>query len=99
MNPGAPDKRLVRVIIFQQPYTVRASNEPGETEAIAEAVDGLMNQIATRAGATDATRVAVLAALHLADRVRQLEKEVDTFLTRTRQLDDRLTHLLDDKAS
>jgi cell division protein ZapA len=97
MSTGAQDKRLVRVVIFQQPYTVRATNEPGETEALAAAVDGLMNQIATRAGATDATRVAVLAALHLADRVRQLEREVETFLTRTRQIDDRLSHLLDEQ--
>lgn len=97
MNPGAPDKRLVRVIIFQQPYTVRASNEPGETEALAGAVDALMTQIATRAGATDPTRVAVLAALHLADRVRQLEREVDTFVERTQRLDDRLSSLLDDQ--
>jgi len=74
---SAPDKRLVRVTILQQPYTLRSSGEPGETEALARYVDDLMSQIAARGGGSDTSRVAVLAALHLADRVRALEKQLD----------------------
>lgn len=72
----ATDKRLVRVTILQQPYTLRSSGEPGETEALANYVDDLMSQIAARSGGSDTSRVAVLAALHLADRVRALEREL-----------------------
>ena len=97
MESGAPEKKLVRVTIFQQPYTVRASGETGETEALAHAVDTLMNQIAARAQSSDATRVAVLASLHLADRVRQLERELDTVIARAGKLEDRLGHLIDDQ--
>jgi cell division protein ZapA (FtsZ GTPase activity inhibitor) len=77
VDSGSPEKTLVRVTIFQQPYTLRSSGEPGETEALAQAVDSLMNQIAARTSGTDPTRVAVLAALHLADRVRHLEKRLE----------------------
>jgi cell division protein ZapA len=73
---SAADKRLVRVTILQQPYTLRSSGEPGETEALAHYVDDLMNQIAARGGGSETSRVAVLAALHLADRLRNLEKAV-----------------------
>lgn len=78
MDPGsAQEKKTVRVTIFQQPYTLRVSGEPGETESLAQAVDSLMNQIATRTAGADPSRVAVLACLHLADRIRQLEREID----------------------
>jgi cell division protein ZapA (FtsZ GTPase activity inhibitor) len=67
------DKQVVRVTIFQQPYSLRASGDPAETEALAHGVDDLMNQIADHSSTSDPSRVAVLAALHLADKVRTLE--------------------------
>lgn len=73
MDTQGTEKRVVRVTIFQQPYSLRASGDPAETEAIAKGVDDLMNQIADRSGSSDAARVAVLAALHLADKVRAVE--------------------------
>jgi cell division protein ZapA len=71
------EKRVVRVTIFQQPYSLRASGDPAETEAIAHGVDALMNQIADRSASNDPARVAVLAALHLADKVRALEARAE----------------------
>lgn len=94
MDASSSDKKLVRVTIFQQPYTLRASGEPGEAEALAQAVDNLMNQIATRMPGNDPTRVAVLASLHLADRVRQLEREFDHLRARLSSLDERLASSL-----
>lgn len=70
------DKTTVRVTIFQQPYTLRTSGEPGETEALAHLVDEIMTQIATHGAGSDPTRVAVLTSLHLADRVRGLERKL-----------------------
>jgi cell division protein ZapA (FtsZ GTPase activity inhibitor) len=71
------EKRVVRVTIFQQPYSLRASGDPADTEAVAKGVDDLMNQIADRSSSNDPARVAVLAALHLADKVRGLEARVE----------------------
>lgn len=73
MATQGTDKQVVRVTIFQQPYSLRASGDPAETEAIAHGVDDLMNQIADHSSTSDPARVAVLAALHLADKVRALE--------------------------
>lgn len=91
---GSNEKKLVRVTIFQQPYTLRSSGEAGETEALAEAVDSLMNQIAARATGADPSRVAVLACLHLADQVKQLEKDYEDMNRRLSELDSRLEGLL-----
>ena len=78
MDAGSPqEKTTVRVTIFQQPYTLRASGEPGETEALAQAVDSIMNQIASRTSGAEPSRIAVLACLHLADRIRHLEREIE----------------------
>lgn len=78
MDTQGTEKRVVRVTIFQQPYSLRASGDPAETEAIAHGVDNLMNQIADRTSSSDPARVAVLAALHLADKVRTLESRAQT---------------------
>lgn len=93
---ASPDKRLVRVTILQQTYTLRSSGEPGETEALAQYVDDLMNQIAARSGGSDTGRVAVLAALHLADRLRSVEKQLAGRDSDLAALERRLAELLDD---
>lgn len=84
MDTQGTEKKVVRVTIFQQPYSLRASGDPAETEAIAHGVDTLMNQIADRTASNDPARVAVLAALHLADKIRSLEN-------RAQALEERLT--------
>lgn len=97
MDAGSPqEKTTVRVTIFQQPYTLRVSGEPGETEALAQAVDSLMNQIATRTSGAEPSRVAVLACLHLADRIRQLEREIEFRRDRAAKLERRLADTLKD---
>ena len=77
----APDgpKQVVRVTIFNQSYTVSTSGDPGDTERLAQEIDELMSSIARRAGNLDATRTAVLACLHLADRLRTAERELSSF--------------------
>jgi cell division protein ZapA len=67
----------VRVTIYNQVYSLVASGEqPGEVEALAQRVDDLMHSIATRGGNIDATRVAVLACLHLADQLQTVERDL-----------------------
>lgn len=95
MDSGSPEKNLVRVTIFQHPYTLRSSGEPGETEALARVVDDLMNQIAARTSGSDPARVAVLSSLHLADRVRLLERRLQRLLERAEAIDARAAQLSD----
>lgn len=94
MDAGSNEKKLVRVTIFQQPYTLRSSGESGDTEALAHAVDELMNQIATRSAGADPTRVAVLACLHLADKVRQREQDYNRLRGRLEEMEGRLSAAL-----
>jgi cell division protein ZapA (FtsZ GTPase activity inhibitor) len=71
------ERTSVRVTIYNQPYNLGVAGEPGEVEALAHTVDSLMMNIAQRAGNVDATKVAVLASLQLADQVRGLEQELE----------------------
>jgi cell division protein ZapA len=77
MDASDTNKRTVRVTIFNQTYTVSGANDPRETEELAEQVDELMSSIARRAGNLDTTRTAVLACLHLADRLRTVEQQLE----------------------
>ncbi len=76
MDSAVPGKQTVRVTIFNQSYTLRAAASAAETEALAARVDELMSTIAARTGSGDPARVAVLACLHLADRLRSLEQRL-----------------------
>jgi len=70
------DRKTVRVTIYNQPYNLAASEDAADVEALAQGVDELMTSIAQRAGNVDAQRVAVLACLHMADRLRSIEREL-----------------------
>lgn len=72
----APEKQPVRVTILSRPYTLLATGDPREIEAVAASVDELMLSIAAKAPNADSTRIAVLACLHLADRLRSLERDL-----------------------
>jgi len=76
---AALERKSVRVTIFNQPYTLAASDEPGEVEALARNVDELMTSIAmnSKSSNLDGGRIAVLACLHLADQLRSTQAEVD----------------------
>jgi cell division protein ZapA len=73
-----PTTEPVRVTIFNQSYSLVASEDPGRVEQLAQKVDDLMSSIAVRAGNVDATRAAVLACLHLADELDSLERQLSS---------------------
>jgi cell division protein ZapA len=77
-TPGTA-KQTVRVNIFNQTYAISASGSVREVEDLAREVDDLMAAIAKRAGGLDTTRAAVLACLHLADRLKTVERELSEY--------------------
>jgi cell division protein ZapA len=95
MDASDPGRQTVRVTIFNQTYSVATSGDPKDTIALAQEIDDLMASIARRGGNLDSTRTAVLACLHLADKLRSAEKQLgilrDGVTARTRSL----TSLLD----
>ena len=79
---GNSEKQPVRVTILSRPYTLLAVGDPREIEEVAASVDELMLTIAAKAPNADSTRIAVLACLHLADRLRTLERDLATLKER-----------------
>jgi cell division protein ZapA len=94
MDP-APERKTVRVNIYNQPYTLAVSGESDEVEVLAHSVDELMTDIAQRAGNVDGTRVAVLACLHLADRLRGIERELSDLKNRVGEKSRQFSIVLD----
>ena len=90
-----PDKQPVRVTILSRPYVLRTADAPREVEALANSVNDLMLSIASRAPNADSTHIAVLACLHLADRVRLLEHELTSLRERVNRKSGDLAALLD----
>jgi cell division protein ZapA len=76
MESNTPEKQPVRVTILSRSYTLLTAGDPREVEEVAAGVDELMLSIAARAPNADSTRIAVLACLHLADKLRALERDL-----------------------
>ena len=70
-------RQPVRVQIFNQNYSLVTETDPREVQEVAQQVDELMTSIANRISSGDTTRVAVLACLHLADKLRAMEKQME----------------------
>ena len=94
-----PVRKTVRVTIFNQAYTLVATEESGAIEALPHSVDELMTDIAQRAGNVDGNRIAVLACLHLADRLRAIERELSDLKARVDQKSRQFSVLLDKATS
>jgi cell division protein ZapA len=77
MDGGTPERQQVRVTILSRPYTLLASGDPHEIEEVAAGVNDLMLSIAAKAPNADSTRIAVLACLHLADKLRVMERDLN----------------------
>ncbi len=70
----------VRVEIYDQVYHLRGETDEAHAQELARDVDERMRAVAEVTGAVDSLRIAVLAALHLADEVAHLrarQKELE----------------------
>jgi cell division protein ZapA len=90
------DRQTVQVTIFHQPYTLRTAGDEREVQELADSVDQLMNAIADRSASGDTVRIAVLACLHLADRLRTLERELNALKHRVDEKSEQFRLLLDE---
>ena len=74
---AAEKPNLVHVEIFGQAYALSAGADPGYVEQLAAHVDAQMREVGKAAGAVDSLRVAVLAALNIADECFRLRAGTD----------------------
>jgi cell division protein ZapA len=73
---AAEKPALIHVEIFGQSYAVRAGADPAYLQDIAAFVDAQMREVSRQAGAVDSVRIAVLAALNIADETFRLRAQV-----------------------
>jgi cell division protein ZapA len=92
---SVPDKQPVRVTILSRTYVLRTTDDPRKVEALAASVNDLMLSIASRAPHADSTHIAVLACLHLADKLRVLEQDLTSFKERVDRKSGEFAAMLD----
>lgn len=89
----------VRVEIYDQTYNLRGS-DPQYIKKLADFVDGKMRTVAQQTATVDSLRLAVLAALNIADEYHILKRKYDDvagdFDQRARELSGALDQALED---
>ncbi len=83
MNETQPG--VVHVKIYDREYSVRTTGDPERLQALCRELDQLMRDVARASGAIDTLKVAVLAALTLADdlkRAREQLQQLDESLSK-----------------
>lgn len=65
----------IRVEIYNQTYNIRSDGDNEYIMRLAEYVDGKMREISSGTLTVDSLKVAILAALHIADEFHQLQNQ------------------------
>src|SRR5438128_12617497 len=88
----------IKVEIYDQAYTVRSDGDPEYLKHLAEYVDQRMREISSGTLTVDSRKVAILAALYIADELHQLRnmhEQADVQLaTRSAECSEMLDRLL-----
>jgi cell division protein ZapA len=90
-----PANGSVRVEIFDQVYNLRGS-DPEYISRLAEYVDGKMRAVSEQTATVDSVRLAVLAALNIADEYHLLKKKVEVPKSELKERAHQLAHALDE---
>jgi cell division protein ZapA len=84
---------LVQVDIFGQTYSVKSGGDAAYVQKLAAFVDEEMKDVSRASGAVDSLKVAVLAALNLADECFRLRQEGEGKQASGASLDERAMRL------
>ena len=69
--------QTIKVVIYNQTYTLRSDHDPAYVQELADYVNERMGEIARATMTVDSLRVAILAALQIADELHQARKETE----------------------
>ncbi|HVB35107.1 MAG TPA: cell division protein ZapA [Patescibacteria group bacterium] len=67
--------KSIQVQIFDRTYTIQGDLDEAYVQGLARVVDEKMRAVADVSGSVDGARIAVLAALNLADELETYQKE------------------------
>src|SRR5215203_3141875 len=91
----------IRVEIYNQTYNIRSDGDNDYILRLAEYVDGKMREISSGTLTVDSLKVAILAALHIADEYHQLksqQEQTDAQLaSRSAEMTEMLDHIFKQK--
>jgi cell division protein ZapA len=85
----------IRVQIYDQEYHMRGELDPEYIRTLAQFLDAKMRSIAERTHTVDSLRVAVLAALNIADEYHQLKAKYEVATKRVDEKVDEYSEVLD----
>ncbi len=85
----------IRVEIYDQEYHMRGDLDPEYIQSLARFLDARMRSIAARTHTVDSLRVAVLAALNIADEYHQLKARYEAATKHVDQKVDEFNEVLD----
>ena len=97
-NMESATSPTIRVEIYNQTYSIRSDGDTEYIIQLAEFVDGRMREISSGTLTVDSLKVAILAALHIADelhRLKNLHEQADSQLAaRSSECSEMLDRLL-----
>ncbi|MBX3299269.1 MAG: cell division protein ZapA [Acidobacteria bacterium] len=76
MNENENSAGSVRVEIYNQTYSIRSDGDNNYINDLSQYVDGKMREISSGTHTVDSLKVAILAALHIADELHQAKYEL-----------------------
>jgi cell division protein ZapA len=86
------------VEIFGQTYHVRGDGNPNYLAELAQFVDSRMREVAAQVATVDPMKIAILAALNIADEFsryrKQREDAAGMWIARTEEISDRLSRVI-----
>jgi len=93
---GKPDSTTVE--IFGSSYNVRGEGDPDYLSELARFVDSRMREVAAQVVTVDPMKIAILAALNIADEFsryrKQRESAVGTLIEKTEEMSERLNRII-----
>jgi cell division protein ZapA len=87
--------QTIKVVIYNQTYNLRSDHDPSYIQELADFVDRRMNDIARATMTVDSLRVAILAALQIADELFQARKQMRETEAEIAERSTRYAELLD----
>ena len=88
----------IEVEIFGQTYNVRGEGDPNYLAELARFVDSRMREVAAQVATVDPVKIAILAALNIADEFsryrKQRESAVGTLIEKTEEMSERLSRII-----
>ncbi len=88
-------KQVTAVEIFKQTYQVSSGGDPEYVQQLAKYVDRMMTDVYERTSAVDSLKVAVLAALNIADECFSAQHKLSALETTVAERSEKISTLLD----